>query len=133
MKYYFDTNICIYFMKGEYPALLNNISKCHPDRIKIASIVKAELLYGACKSQKKEENTEKVKAFLFPYEVIGFDDASSIIYADMRAYLEKSGKIIGPNDLILASVVLANNGVLITGNIKEFNRVKGLKTESWLK
>lgn len=120
-------------MKGEYPVLLNKIKKCHPNQIKIASIVKAELLYGANKSQKKEENTEKVKAFLFPYEIVDFNDPSSVTYADIRADLEKSGKIIGPNDLILASVVLANNGILITGNIKEFQRIKSLKIENWVK
>ena len=132
MKYYLDTNICIYFLKGKHISLLNKIKNYHPDAIKIASIVKAELLYGANKSQKKEENIEKINKFLLPFEIINFDNPSSIIYASIRADLEKRGEIIGPNDLIIASIVQANGGTLVTNNVKEFKRIKSIKIENWI-
>ena len=50
----------------------------------------------------------------------------------MRAKLEKEGNVIGPNDLLIASIVLANDGILVTNNINEFNRIKKFKIENWL-
>ena len=131
MKYFLDTNICIYFLKGKYPKLVDKILSCNPDNIKIPSIVKAELLYGAEKSQKRLENIEKITQLLFPLEIVGFNDNDSVEYSKIRADLEKVGNIIGPNDLIIASIVKSNDGVLITNNVKEFSRVDGLKLENW--
>lgn len=132
MKYFLDTNICIYFLKGKFPHLAEKILSFSPKDIKIPSIVKAELLYGAEKSQKKSENIEKINQFLFPLEIIGFDDNESIEYGVIRSNLEKKGNTIGPNDIIIASTVLANDGTLITNNVKEFNRISGLKIENWI-
>ena len=132
MKYFLDTDICIYFLKGTYPNVLKNIQKHHPDEIKIAAIVKAELLYGALKSRKVDENIEKVTKFLLPFEIVGFSDRSTNYYAENRAGLEKKGNSIGPNDLILASIVQSNDGILITNNKREFKRVKNLKLENWV-
>jgi len=132
LKYYLDTNMCIYFLKGKHINLLNKIKNYHHGEIKIASIVKAELLYGANKSQKKEENIELVNKFLLPFEIINFDDTSSVIYADIRANSEKRGEIIGPNDLIIASTIQANGGILVTNNTNDFKRINNLKVENWV-
>jgi len=132
MKYYLDTNICIYFLKGKYESIRNRLQKSHPDEIKICSIVKAELLYGAEKSNKREDNLRKVSDFLFPFEIVAFDDNATKTYAKIRSELEKSGKIIGPNDLLIASTVLEHDGVLVTHNSKEFERVKNLHIEDWV-
>lgn len=132
MKYYLDTNICIYFLKGQYPQLLNMIMSHNPEDIKIASMVKAELLYGAEKSQKRAENLEKVKKFLLPYEIIPFDDKASTEYLVIRTELEKAGLTIGPNDLVISATALSRSGILITNNEKEFIRIPGLTIENWL-
>ena len=131
MKYYLDTNICIYFLKAQKINLKHKILSENPNNIKIPSIVKAELLYGAEKSQRREDNIDKVVQFLFPLEIIGFNDHESIEYSKIRADLEIRGKIIGPNDLIIAAIVKANDGILITNNTKEFERVRDLKIEDW--
>ena len=112
---------------------MKNIQKYHPSNIKIASIVKAELLLGAKKSKQKNKNLENIAFFLFPLELVPFDDTATEIYAEIRATLEKTGKIIGPNDLIIAATVPANNGILITNNEKEFCRVPKLKIQNWTK
>lgn len=132
MKYYLDTNICIYYLKGTFPVLIEKLLLFKPDEIKIPSIVKAELLYGAEKSQKKSENIDNINQFLFPIEIVGFGDKEAVAYSIIRSGLEMQGMIIGPNDLIIASVVMANEGTLVTNNVKEFSRVKGLKLENWI-
>ena len=131
MKYYLDTNICIYFLKGKNLRLRKTLFSINPEDIKIPSIIKAELLYGAEKSKRIDENIEKVNQFLFPFEIIGFNDKESIEYSKIRAGLEKRGEVIGPNDIIIASIVKSNNGTLVTNNKNEFKRIKDLKIVDW--
>ncbi|ALO27428.1 MULTISPECIES: type II toxin-antitoxin system tRNA(fMet)-specific endonuclease VapC [Leptospira] len=132
MNYFLDTNICIYFLKGKGENIEKNIRKLNPNRIKIPSVVKAELLLGAFKSNDQKKNREIVLSFLDPFEIIGFNDIESEIYAEVRSGLEIQGIPIGPNDLLVASVVLSSNGILVTNNEKEFKRIPNLKIENWL-
>ena len=131
--YYLDTNICVYFLNGKFPHVLEKIKNTNPVQIKIPSIVKAELLYGAEKSHNRDRNFELVNKFLEPFEIKDFDDLSSIHYSKIRSTLEQKGSTIGPNDYIIASTVLSNDGILVTNNIDEFKRIKGLRTENWSK
>lgn len=130
--YFLDTNICIYFLKGMFPNLLKTLLSTHPSKIKIPAIVKAELLYGAYKSNKKIETIQKIEEFLQPFKIIEFDDNSTYFYSEIRTKLEKKGNIIGPNDILIASIVLANNGILITNNTKEFKRIENLRLSNWI-
>lgn len=132
MKYYLDTNICIYILKGLYPKLFQKLLSHHPSDIKIPSIVKAELIYDAEKSVKREDNLKKINNFLLPFDIVQFGDTASILYGEVRAKLERTGTPIGPNDLIIASAVLAEQGTLITNNVKEFARVDQLRIENWV-
>ncbi|HON80454.1 MAG TPA: type II toxin-antitoxin system VapC family toxin [Spirochaetota bacterium] len=131
MMYYLDTNICVYFLKGLHQSIVENIKKINPGNIKIPSIVKAELLYGAQKSQHKTKNLTNINRFLEPFDIIPFDDDCAITYSKIRASMELKGTIIGPNDYIIAATVVAKNGILVTNNTKEFQKVKNLKTENW--
>ena len=128
MIYYLDTNICIYFLVGKYPQLLIKIMSFSPNDIKIPAIVKAELLHGAEKSLKRDENLAKISTFLIPFEIIPFDDVCTGYYGKIKASLEKTGMLIGPNDLIIAATTLAKNAILVTNNTFEFSRVEGLPT-----
>lgn len=131
MKYYLDTNIVIYFMKGTYPSLLSHISKIPPQSIVIPSIVKAEIEYGARKSKNYNKTIKQYNLFFENFQEEGFNHREVLIYGKIRDELEKKGKMIGPNDLMIASIVLADNGILVTHNIKEFERIKDLKIEDW--
>ncbi len=131
MNYFLDTNICVYFLKGLYPSVLENIQNTNPNNIKIPSIVKAELLYGAEKSQNKTKNLTNINRFLEPFEIISFDDDCSIIYSKIRSTLELKGTVIGPNDYIIAATTVAKNGILVTNNTKEFQRIKNSKIKNW--
>jgi tRNA(fMet)-specific endonuclease VapC len=131
--YFLDTNTCIYFLNGKYEHIRDKILTTPPAEISIASVVKAELLLGAYKSKKRKENIEKVEKFLEPFEIMPFFDLITYVYADIRNETEKKGEIVGPNDLIIASIVKFHEGVFVTNNVKEFEKIKGLKIENWVK
>ncbi|MDO8518982.1 MAG: type II toxin-antitoxin system VapC family toxin [Deltaproteobacteria bacterium] len=131
MTYYLDTNICIYALKGVFPEIKNVMMRIGAFDIKIPSIVNAELKLGAKKSNNPEKAKIVLAQFLSPYEIIPFDEPASLVYAEIRGDLEKAGKVIGPNDLIIAATVLSRGGTLITHNTKEFKRIKNLKIEDW--
>ncbi len=130
--YFLDTNTCIYFLNGKYESIKNRILSTPPKGISIPVIVKAELLLGAYKSLRKKENIQKVEQFLGPFAVAPFFDPISYVYADIRNETEKTGHIVGPNDLLIAAIVKFHNGILVTNNVKEFKRIKGLQVENWV-
>jgi tRNA(fMet)-specific endonuclease VapC len=132
MKRFLDTDTCIYAMKGLYPSIPRTLAALAPSEVCLPSIVKAELLWGAARSQ-SPKTLPALQAFLFPLAVIPFCDACTEAYARIRHNLEKAGTVIGPNDLIIAATVLANDGVLVTHNTAEFKRVRGLQIEDWVK
>lgn len=131
MKYFLDTNMCVYYLKGLGSQLKANLLSRIPEEIKIPVITKAELLLGVEKSMKRDENREKVIEFLFPFEIVPFTDSDIPVFADIRSTLEKRGEIIGPYDLILASIVLSHEGTLVTHNTKGFSRIDNLRIEDW--
>jgi tRNA(fMet)-specific endonuclease VapC len=69
--------------------------------------------------------------FLSPFEIVPFGDKEIMAYAKIRAGLEKIGKIIGPNDIIIAATALSHGATLVTHNTKEFERVQDLLVEDW--
>jgi tRNA(fMet)-specific endonuclease VapC len=131
MKYMLDTNICIYALKNIFPQILKHMKKKYPSDIVIPSIVKAELYYGAQKNIHKEKVIHVLDSFLKPFFILPFDDKASLWYVKIRADLELQGNVIGPNDLIIASCALAYGSILVTHNIKEFQKVSGLLMEDW--
>lgn len=94
-------------------------------------MVRAELLYGAEKSNQPVKTRGAINKFLYPYEIISFNNTTADVYAKVRFSLEQIGNVIGPNDLIIAATALAHNAVLVTHNVKEFGRVNNLKIEDW--
>ncbi len=131
--YFLDANTCIYYLKGTYPNIKAKIMALSPDEIKIPSVVKAELLLGAYKSNRRESNLEKIEAFLQPFEIKAFDDLVSYVYADIRSKAESTGKVVGPNDLLIAATTKFHDGVLVTNNTRELSMIGGLQLENWAK
>lgn len=129
--YFLDTNTCIYFLNGKFEKLKAKVLGTSPAQIKIPSVVKAELLFGAYKSKLRDSNLEKLEAFLQPFEVVSFGEQDSYQYASIRHLAEVSGKVVGPNDLLIASTVLLHRGILVTNNSKEFSAISGLVLENW--
>jgi len=131
--YFVDTNTCIYFLTGKYSSVRDKFLSISPKEIKISSVVKAELLLGAYKSQTKEQTIKKVERFLKPFEIIPFTDEMAADYAVIRAELELAGKPIGANDYLIAATARNKNGIVVTHNTDEFSRISNLKIEDWVK
>ena len=131
MKYYLDINICIFYLRNPQGELAKKIDSFDTNDVKIPAIVKGELLTGAMKSARREQNINEVMLFLQQFEVIPFDDASAWTYGEIKSALELKGTPIGYNDMIIAATVLAHDGILITNNIREFSRVDGLQYSDW--
>ncbi|AEJ18729.1 type II toxin-antitoxin system tRNA(fMet)-specific endonuclease VapC [Gracilinema caldarium] len=129
--YYLDTNTCIYFLNGTNERVRTKLLSTVPKEIAIPSIVKAELLLGAYKSRKREYNIEKIEQFLEPFTVVPFEDEMTYVYAEIRSAMETKGIVIGPNDLLIASIVKYKNGILVTNNVSEFSRIEGLLIDNW--
>jgi len=129
--YLLDSNICIDFMRGRAPMLRQRLQSSVPDLYKIPAIVAAELWCGAEKSKNPDKNRRIVSEFLFPFEIVPFDDSCAIEYGRIRAYLEQRGETIGPNDLLIAATASSCSAILVTNNVREFNRVPGLPVEDW--
>ena len=129
--YYLDSNICIFYLRNPEGVLAQKIISIDPECIKLPAIVKAELLVGAFKSARKEENLKQVLDFCDSFEIVPFDDFMTMTYGEMEAKLELQGMKIGFNDTIIAATVLASNGILVTNNTREFSRIDGLQLEDW--
>ena len=91
----------------------------------------AEIEYGAMKSYNYEKTIKQYKMFTDVFEKVSFSEEACYYYGKIRSDLEKQGKIIGANDMLIASIVLAEKGILVTHNIGEFQRIKELQIEDW--
>ena len=131
MKSLLDTNICIGILNSRDPVLKQKLTAKPPSDFVLCSVVKAELIYGARKSQKVESNLQLLQDFFGIFESLPFDDEAATHYGVLRTTLEKAGTPIGASDLMIASIALAYDLVLITRNQREFLRVPALRVESW--
>jgi tRNA(fMet)-specific endonuclease VapC len=132
MIYCLDTNVIVRALRGKAAATEKRLRALQPEQIKISEMVRAELLTGARKSARPLENEDLVNQFLAPFALLPFSGDSVDHYADIRIRLERSGTLIGPNDLIIAASARSVAATLITANLGEFKRVPGLQCEDWV-
>lgn len=128
--YLLDTDTIIYNLKG-HPAVEKNLRQHFHDSIKISVITLMELYYGAYKSQKVASNLAKIKTIENSMEVIPLGKELVEIFGIHKAELEKTGTRLDDFDLILACCALAHNLVVVTNNVKHFQRIEGLKIANW--
>lgn len=126
-----DSCVCIDFLRGNLKKGYDLMCKSDPRLFKIPSVVQAELLLGAAKSNNPDTNRFFVEQFLLPFDILPFDSRCAREYVSIRSYLEKEGKKIGLNNLMIASIARAHNAVLVTHNMREFKRVPGIELEDW--
>jgi tRNA(fMet)-specific endonuclease VapC len=131
LKYLLDTNIVIYVIK-QRPLQVLEVFNQHHGRMAISSITLAELAHGAEKSSDVPRNTAVVEDFVSRLAVLPYDDKAAWQYGNIRAALEKQGQPIGINDLHIAAHARSNGLILITNNMREFERVPGLLLENWV-
>lgn len=131
LKYMLDTNIVIYVIKRR-PIEVLTIFNNHVGQLCISSITLAELLHGVEKSTQAEHNLRQVEDFVSRLDILEYAAKAAAHYGDIRANLEKQGKTIGVNDLYIAGHARSEGLILVTNNIKEFERVEGLRLENWV-
>ena len=126
-----DTNVCIQLWQRKNLRIRKHFMQHNPSEIALCSVVKAELLFGALRSEQKESNLQLLQNLFAPLQSFEFDDNAAAHYAQIRADLTAHGNLIGANDLLIAAIARANKATLITHNTAEFKRVEGLKIEDW--
>jgi tRNA(fMet)-specific endonuclease VapC len=133
MKFLLDANAWIGHFRQTTPLVTQNLNKHPPADIALCSVVLAELLYGAERSAPAHRagNLALIGGLRQQYVSLPFDDLAAERYGVVRAHLASLGLPIGPNDLMIASIALANNLTLITHNVVEFSRVPALMLEDW--
>lgn len=130
--YMLDTDICIYVIKRKPVSVLEHLELLQPGQLALSVITFAELMNGAKKSQHVEQNVARLNALNEFLEILPFDKQAAIAYGDIRSSLEKQGRVIGSNDLLIAAHALSLDCILVTNNQREFNRVDGLEIENWV-
>lgn len=132
MKYMLDTNSCIGLIRHRPKNLIERLVACLPGEVGVSSITVAELAYGAQKSSRAAQNISALDEFLIPLDVKDFDQRAAAVYGDVRALLEKQGKMIGSMDMLIAAHALSLDATLVTNNTREFQRVTNLQLEDWM-
>ena len=130
MSYLLDTNICVYWMKGD-ESIEQRSLEIGLGNIAISFITISELYYGAYKSQKINENISAIKKLASKLGIVHSNDEICKNFGKLKTELEKGGKIIDDADLFIAACALANNLILVTNNEKHFRRIENLKLENW--
>jgi tRNA(fMet)-specific endonuclease VapC len=129
--YLLDTNVCIRYLNGRSPAVKKKLEATNASNIYVCAVVKAELFYGAMRSNNPQRTLANQQRFLNLFTSLPFDDDAASVYGDIRAYLAQQGTPIGSNDLQIAAIALNHNLILVTHNTREFSRVPGLSWEDW--
>ena len=128
--YLIDTNICIYAMKGLFPAMNRRLIDDR-EQIFVSSVTVGELEYGATKSRWSERTRQIFQAFLANYIIVPFDENDAIVFGKIRAQLATNGTPIGAYDAMIGAQGVARTLTVVTPNTKEFRRIPGLLLEDW--
>ncbi len=136
MNYLLDTNACIALINGEPAKVRTRFQKeiVNEAAIFVPAITVFELWYGVAKSARLDFNTRRLESFLRgPIAIVPFEEEDARIAGSIRATLEASGKPIGAYDLLIAAQAISKQLALVTANVSEFSRIKGLHVEDWAK
>ncbi|HQM86353.1 MAG TPA: type II toxin-antitoxin system VapC family toxin [Methylotenera sp.] len=131
ITYLLDTNIVIYVIKRRPMEVMATFNQ-NASRMAISSITLAELIHGAEKSSQPAQNYTVIEDFCSRLEVLPYTPKAAQHYGSIRAALEKAGQPIGVNDLHIAAHARSEGLVLVTNNLREFERVPALQLENWV-
>jgi tRNA(fMet)-specific endonuclease VapC len=132
MRYLLDTNIVSDLVRNPQGRIAQHIRKVGEAQVCASIVVAAELRYGAARKQ-SARLTAQLQAVLGALEILPWQEPADVTYGILRSRLEKLGRPIGANDLLIAAQALTLNYILVTDNEKEFAQVKDLRRENWLR
>lgn len=130
-RYMLDTNIIADLVRNPQGAVFDKIVEIGSDNLCVSIITAAELRYG-CARKGSPRLLQQVETILGGLEILPLDVPADAEYGGIRAELEAAGKPIGPNDLLIAAHAYALGATLVTANVGEFTRIRGLRVENWL-
>lgn len=131
MLYMLDTNACIGLIKNNPPSLRQRLMQLEVSKVAISCIGLYELEYGVCRSQQVQRNRENLDSFLKYIQVLEWNEEQSSEAALLRCELAQMGQPIGHYDILIAAHARSLKATLVTHNVGEFGRVKGLLVEDW--
>jgi len=131
LQYMLDTDVCIYVIKN-YPAELRERFNRLAEQLCISSVTLGELHYGAEKSARRLENLQAIEHFAARLEVLAFGLKAAAHYGQIRAELERAGTPYGPHQMQFGEYARHETVIVVTNNIREFDRMPGLRTEHWI-
>jgi tRNA(fMet)-specific endonuclease VapC len=128
-----DTNICIEAIRGKTDRVMSHLRRQAIDSVGISAITLAELQHGVSASKDAGGNLVALVRFCAPLQIMSFDNFAAAAYGDLRATLQRQGRVIGPLDMLIAAHALSMDAILVTNNEREFKRISNLKIENWVK
>jgi tRNA(fMet)-specific endonuclease VapC len=132
VRYLLDTNIISALVRDPRGVVTKRIRDVGEANVCTSIIVAAELRYGAAKKGSANLSAQ-LELVISAFDVLAFETPADTIYGDIRAQLERTGQLIGGNDLLIAAHALANACTIVTDNVREYERVKDLQVENWLR
>lgn len=134
MKCLLDTSTCIALLRDNSQPVAKRFERAiaRDNSVCISSLVLCELWYGAYRSSRPDENASTLLKFMRgPIVVLPFDEEDARVAGEIRAELARTGKTIGSYDTLIAGQCMSKNLAVVTSNLAEFQRVKGLRCEDW--
>jgi tRNA(fMet)-specific endonuclease VapC len=130
-RYMLDTDICIHVRRRRSPGLLARFVKLMPGEAVLSVITWGELLFGAERSARRKEALDQLDELFSLIEVMPLSCDVAAAYGAIRAALATRGELMGPNDLWIAAHAQTAGLTLVTSNVREFRRIRGLSVENW--
>lgn len=131
MRYLLDTNICIYLINGD-KSLKERVKEIGVYSLGVSNATLAELYFGACNSEFTNENLQNIADFKRNLTAYPDSGESAELFGKIKAELKNSGKMIEDFDILIASIAMASDCVLVTNNLRHFERIEGLHAENWV-
>lgn len=131
MKYLLDSNICIHFFRGKFH-IIEKLNEVGIENCAISEITLAELVFGAEKSDNPKKNHKLIEKFIDLLTILPIFDAIHL-YGKVKARLQSEGKLISDFDILIACTSIENDLIMVTENIKDFERIEHIKIENWVR
>jgi tRNA(fMet)-specific endonuclease VapC len=129
----FDTDVLSVFLRrGAPPATQRRLADVPPEEHTTTTVTLGELLYGAARLQSRSLHRAIEEYVENDVSIVPFDEPAAQAYAELRVELEAAGLRLDDPDLRIAAICLAHDLTLVTGNVRHFERVPGLRVENWL-
>lgn len=133
MKFLLDTDICIYLIKKKPASVIQKLTERETSDVGLTVVSVFELQFGVENSQNRQQSQTALNHFLGSiHHILPIDQHAANFAAKIRAELKRKGTPIGPYDVLIAAVALSRDLILVSNNVREFERIDGLKYETWV-